>query len=337
MHRLIDPFGIGRLVALVGLAFLVSACATELPDFESSPLVDPTPNLVREAPTIRAGDRVEVTFYEISTQSRGPYRIGSGDVLSFNLVGEPDAQASSILVQDDGFASFPLVGPVRVVGKTMTQLDDELKKLFVQRLYSNPLLNLTLVSTHSVAKEELLTLSNTPGSNIFSAIVPEDGRISLPKLGGFNALTAPASLEKSIESRLASRYGQVYGASVNITARAPRAIFVTGAVTQPGQVDVSGPMTPLHAIASAGGFSDTAEPRKVAVIRYDTQGNVQSWIVDLGEVLRSGGKSPTPLILQPRDIVWVPRSNAALTNVRVQQYILNNLPFGIGLGYDLNQ
>ena len=326
-----------RMIALVSCGLFLAACDSELPEFQSAPLPDLTPNLVTEPGAIRVGDRIEVSYYENRQISRGPYRIGPGDVLSFNLVGEPDTQANSILVQQDGFASFPVVGQTRVVGKTMQQLTDELEQKFIDELYSNPLLNMTLVSTYSVSDSDLAALSGGGGSRVFAAAVPEDGRISLPMLGSFNALTSAASLEKAIQSKLSARFGGLYGAAVNIVNRAPRVMFVTGAVNEPGELTISGPMTPVHAIASAGGFVDGAEPRSVAVIRYDAKGTPKSWIVDLKQVLISGGRSKTPLLLQSRDILYVPRKNVVLTNAIIQQYILNNLPFGIGLGYDLNQ
>ncbi|MEO1140139.1 MAG: polysaccharide biosynthesis/export family protein [Pseudomonadota bacterium] len=315
---------------------ILSACASELPQFESAPIQDLSPNLVSEPAAIRTGDLVEVSYFENLQGSRGPYRLNRGDILSFNLVGEPDTQANSILVQDDGFASFPIVGQVRTVGLTMKELDEELKERFVEKLYSDPLLNLTLASAFSVSQAELSSLSNSGRSNGFTVTVPQNGRISLAQLGSFNALTSPASLESSIKSRLNNKFGARYSASVNVIERAPRTIFVTGAVVEPGEVPVTGPMSTLHAVASAGGFADTAAPRSVAVIRYDSHGNTTSWIVDLRKTLIEGGKDATPLLLKPRDIVYVPRSNVALTNAIVQQYVLNNLPFGVGVGYTLN-
>lgn len=313
----------------------LAACDSELPQFESAPLEDFSPNLVTETDVIRRGDLVEVTYFERIKGARGPYRLNRGDILSFNLVGEPDTQANSILVQEDGFASFPIVGQVRVLGLTMQQLDEKLKEMFIEQLYSDPLLNLTLASAFSVSDADLGSLSNSGNANLFSVTVPESGRISLAQLGSFNARTSPASLEKEVNARLTKHYGSRYGASVNIVERAPRTIFVTGAVTDPGEVNVTGPMSPLHAVASAGGFADTAAPRAVAVIRYDTNGAARSWVIDLRQTLIDGGKT-IPLILQPRDIVYVPRSNVALTNAAVQQYIINNLPFGFGVGYSLN-
>lgn len=325
-----------RKILAVPMIVLLTACSSELPRFESAPLETLTPDLVNEPDAIRSGDRVEVSYFENLRSTRGPYRLNRGDVLSFNLVGEPDTQASSILVQDDGFASFPIVGQVRVVGQTMDQLDETLKEKFTEQLYSDPLLNLTLASAFAISEAELSSLSNASASNNFAFTVPQNGRISLPQLGTFNALTSPSSIESAIQSRLSKKFGGRYGASVNVVERAPRTIFVTGAVTEPGEVAVSGPMSPIHAVAGAGGFADTAAPRAVAVIRYDSRGNTKSWIVDLRQTLVYGGQDTTPILLQPRDIVYVPRSNVALTNAIVQQYVLNNLPFGIGVGYTLN-
>lgn len=327
---------VSSFAALVLAILMLAGCASELPDFENSPFPDSTPNVVTDTPGLRSGDSISITYFARKKASRSPYVLHRGDVLSFNLVGEPDAFANSILVQEDGNASFPIIGEVRIVGMSMTQLREKLMEKFEEKLYSNPILNLTIAETFNASENDLNSLSNNSGSNSFAVTVPVNGRISLAHLGEFNALTTPANLERQVNSRLSSQFGGRYGATVNLVSREEDALFVTGAVNSPGRIEFTGPMVPLSAIASAGGFADTAAPRKVAIIRYGKDGKPQSWIINMKQIMVSGGRAATPILLRDGDIIYVPRSNVALTNAFVQQYVLNNLPFGFGVGYSLN-
>ncbi|SFR33784.1 polysaccharide biosynthesis/export family protein [Litoreibacter janthinus] len=323
-----------RLLMLCFTALFLSACATELPDFENSPLPVQQASFVNDTAGLRRGDTIEVSYFERFKATRGLYTLHRGDIMSFNLVGEPGSAAGTILVQEDGFASFPIVGQVRVVGMSMAQVEKRLIELFEEKLYSDPQLALTLVETFQVAASEIQSLSNRGSGDTFTVIIGDDGRISLAQLGQFNALGGAASLEKQVNARLSSKYAGRYGASVNIVQRGERAFFVMGAVNRPGRIVMDGPTAPLAAIAQAGGFVDTAAPQKVALIRYNAKGEASSWIIDLKTALMTGGKSPQRILVAERDVIYVPRSNIALTNALVRQFITNNIP--IGIGYSLN-
>jgi len=323
-----------RAITYCFTALFLSACATELPDFENSPLPVQQASFVNDTAGLRRGDTIEVSYFERFKAARGLYTLHRGDIMSFNLVGEPGSAAGTILVQEDGFASFPIVGQVNVVGQSMAQVEKRLVELFEEKLYSDPQLALTLVETFQVAESELQGLSNRGSRDTFTVTIGDDGRISLAQLGQLSALGGAASLEKRVNARLANKYAGRYGATVNMVERGERAFFVMGAVGRPGRIVMDGPTVPLAAIAQAGGFVDTAAPQKVALIRYNSKGEASSWIVDLRESLINGGKSPQQILLAERDVIYVPRSNIALTNTLVRQFVINNIP--IGIGYSLN-
>ena len=58
----------------------------------------------------------------------GRYLIGPGDVLDIS-VWKDDALTRTVTVLPDGRISFPLIGEVQAAGKSLLELDKELKKL----------------------------------------------------------------------------------------------------------------------------------------------------------------------------------------------------------------
>jgi polysaccharide export outer membrane protein len=80
-------------------------------------------------------------------------------------------------------------------------------------------------------------------------------------------------------------------------------VYVDGAVLRPMKITLERPITALEAVEEAGGFTDTANRKKVTVIRY--KGN-ENTVIELNlEPVLSGGPVP-PFYLRPRDIVHVP-------------------------------
>ncbi|OGX15744.1 MAG: hypothetical protein A2166_03195 [Omnitrophica WOR_2 bacterium RBG_13_41_10] len=60
-------------------------------------------------------------------EEKAEYLVGSGDTLGISVWKEPDL-TSDIIVRPDGMISFPLVGDIKAIGRTLTQLDEELTK-----------------------------------------------------------------------------------------------------------------------------------------------------------------------------------------------------------------
>lgn len=95
-------------------------------------------------------------------------------------------------------------------------------------------------------------------------------------------------------------------------------------------VELSGGMTMLAAVASAGGFTDRAIRQQVILIRRGTDGKPTGHAVDLRQVIY-GQVSEGDVLLQPFDIVYVPRTKIANANLWVQQYIRDMLPINPGV------
>jgi polysaccharide export outer membrane protein len=123
--------------------------------------------------------------------------------------------------------------------------------------------------------------------------------------------------------------------SINVKASAAQRVFVGGQVGRPGMVPLTGALTVLQAVLSAEGFKDDACPSEVVVIRRDPAASAPRslvFMVNLDRVI-NGKDATQDLLLQPADIVVVPRSGIGRVDLWVDQYIRRLLPFGMNATY----
>jgi polysaccharide biosynthesis/export protein len=113
---------------------------------------------------------------------------------------------------------------------------------------------------------------------------------------------------------------------VTVVEFAPRSIYVTGEVTRPGLIPYRKGLTPLQAVADAGGFRDTALVESVVLIR--SAANADEFIsrtLDLEAVVDEGADQP--LELAPRDVLYVPKTRIAQADLWVDQHVTRLFPF----------
>jgi protein involved in polysaccharide export with SLBB domain len=111
-------------------------------------------------------------------------------------------------------------------------------------------------------------------------------------------------------------------------------VFVDGEVYKAGLVPLIGPMTVLQSISQGGGLKDTARTNEVIVIRRVAENKVASLVVNLDYAI-DGTDMGQDILLQPNDIVFVPKSPIANVDVWVDQYIRRLIPVPFGVGYGL--
>jgi protein involved in polysaccharide export with SLBB domain len=167
------------------------------------------------------------------------------------------------------------------------------------------------------------------------ATVRPDGNISLPLVGEVKAAgRTPADLEAALRERFSRELRQ---AAITVIPKtfAGQRVFVDGEVGQPQMVKLGGNLTAMQAIASAGGFKTTARKGETLVIRRAAAGQPQVIPLNLQAAIE-GSDTAQDIVLQPYDVVFVPRSQVAEVNLWVEQYIKNNIPIPFGFGYGLN-
>jgi polysaccharide export outer membrane protein len=163
-----------------------------------------------------------------------------------------------------------------------------------------------------------------------TVVIRPDGKVSLPFLDEIMcAGLTPAQLDQEITRRFVGELA-VPDITVIVTELGGHLVFVDGEVFRPSMVQLSGGMTMLNAISSAGGFRPTAIREQVILIRRDAAGQPVGHAVDLKKVI-FGQEPEGDVLLKPYDIVYVPRSKIANANLWVQQYIRDMLPINPGL------
>ncbi|MDR3556657.1 MAG: polysaccharide biosynthesis/export family protein [Syntrophobacteraceae bacterium] len=159
--------------------------------------------------------------------------------------------------------------------------------------------------------------------------VRPDGKIELPLAG---EVVVEGKTPAQLREELMKRYSvQLKHPQLAVVVRGlyERRVYVGGEVKKPGSVLMPGEMTALEAVMDAGGFNrQTAEAGNVIVVR-NIAGNMIGMSVDLKGALK--GERTRPFFLEPRDIVYVPRTHIADIDLWVEQHLWKLLP-PIGIG-----
>lgn len=165
--------------------------------------------------------------------------------------------------------------------------------------------------------------------------VRPDGNISLPLVGEMRAAgRTPTQLETSLRDSYSRELRQA-AITVMVKGFAGQRVYVDGEVGTPQMVNIAGNLSTMQAIASAGGFKPSARKGEVLVIRRSGTPQPVVIPVDLDAAI-SGADTNQDLMLQPYDIVYVPRTAIAEVNQFIDQYIRQNIPIPFGVGYGLN-
>ena len=157
-------------------------------------------------------------------------------------------------------------------------------------------------------------------------LVRPDGTLSGKGFGEIMVagLTAGA-LEERLLKETATRLKEPQ-VEVTVVEFAPRSIYVTGEVGRPGLIAYRKGLTPLQAVADAGGFRETALVESVVLIRSAPQADrFISRTLDLEAVVDEGADQP--LELAPRDVLYVPKTRIAQADLWVDQHVTRLFPF----------
>lgn len=149
---------------------------------------------------LKASVRSEILGAAASKNKTEPeYRIGHGDILSVSIFEEGDMAASyaaparegsgdaprgatlGVPVRMDGRISLKHIGDIEVVGMTLTELADYLKKLYAT-IYADPIVTTTLQQSNSL---RYTVMGNVAGPGIFFLDFPMTIVQTIARSGGF--------------------------------------------------------------------------------------------------------------------------------------------------------
>ena len=158
--------------------------------------------------------------------------------------------------------------------------------------------------------------------------VQADGRASFVGLDDMPvAGLLPAVLDEILTARYKSLMGKEPTLSVVIAEQAARTITVFGEVRLPGLVIVppDGRLTLVDALGRAGGPNKmTAWLSNTLLVRMDAETGTQtSWKIDARQ--KHWGADET-VILQPRDILFVPNTNIDHVDIAIDNFVRRIIP-----------
>jgi len=146
------------------------------------------------------------------------------------------------------------------------------------------------------------------------------GNIAMPLIGDVSAAgRTPQELRDVLTEKLGAKYFQNPDVSVAIKSSAGRNVTVDGSVGHAGAYPVIGQITLIQAIALAGGTTDDANARRVAIFRT-IDGKREAAAFDLTSIRH--GEMPDPPVYAG-DIIVVDGSRVKAT----EKQILQSVPF----------
>ena len=145
------------------------------------------------------------------------------------------------------------------------------------------------------------------------------GQIALPLVGNVKAVNlTTAELDTRLTERFGAKYLENPDVLVGVKSSTRASVTVDGSVAKPGAIPASGATTLMQAVAQAGGITENANARRVAVFRQ-VGGQRQAAAFDLLAIRR--GQDPDPRVY-PGDIIVVDGS----ATKALHRQIMNNLP-----------
>jgi len=141
--------------------------------------------------------------------------------------------------------------------------------------------------------------------------VQYNGEISCPLIGIINAAgKTRAELSREISEGL-SKYIENPQVSVIVMRFARRQVYIIGQVRKPGLYSLKKDLKLLELVSLAGSFTDNAMENKIEIIRQN-----EIIRVNLKKIMSRKEKD---IILLAGDIIYVPRTSLARTNVFIRQ------------------
>ena len=264
----------------------------------------------------QTGRGLLLRFRRTGSPGGGEYRIGVGDKIEIGVFGHDDL-AKVVEVRSDGTINYPLIGDIRVVGKTAAEIDAEITRVLGKDYLVNPQVSVD-VREYQSQWVTIIGEVRTPGKYVLKRnmrvidVLAEAGGAT--KEAGSQILITRQNLDgppRQIaldRNRLLSQDNQETNIPLqhgDILAVGERDLFyIRGEVTRPGPYQFESGLTILRAISYAGGFSQFANRKQVDILRSGANGVQEKITVNL-KAIEEGKKKDLPL--RPGDTVIVPR------------------------------
>jgi len=236
------------------------------------------------------------------------YVVGPQDKLSITVVGIPELNQQNALVDNSGMLAYLDVGVVKVAGKTVRQIEADIRQALIDK---GQAMNPTVQVEVSAFRSQMVYVSGAVGHPQGYPITGTETLVNVLAQAGFAPSAGqriqvvrnkPAHQEftfdrHALENGTAAPF-QLQDGDAIIVPDAEKAI-VRGEVRSPGMYEVSSDMTLLQLLVMAGDFNDRAARGSVKLTRKNEQGKP----VDT----RISSKEYSTFIVKPGDVILVGR------------------------------
>ena len=246
----------------------------------------------------------------------GEYRVGTGDKIEINVFGHDDL-SKVVEVRVDGSINYPLIGDLRVAGKTVAEIDAEVTQILGKDYLVDPQVSVD-VREYQSQWVTIIGEVRTPGKYVLKrnmrlidvlaeagGATKEAGSQILITRQGEDGTPRQVAVDRE---RLLSENNQDSNVLLqhgDIVAVGEKEVFyIRGEVTKPGAYLLESGMTVLKAISLACGFTQFANRKQVDVLRAGDRG-VQSKVTVNVKSIEDGKKQDLPIL--PNDTIIVPR------------------------------
>jgi polysaccharide biosynthesis/export protein len=255
-------------------------------------------------------------FVRSTSPETGEYRVGVGDKIDINVFGHDDL-SKIVEVRADGSINYPLIGDLRVAGRTVAEIDGEITRMLGKDYLVDPQVSVD-VREYQSQWVTIIGEVRTPGKYVLKRnmrlidVLAEAGGAS--KEAGSEILIARQNEDGAPRQivvdrdRLLSQNNQdsnvllQHGDIVSVGEK--EVFYIRGEVTKPGAYLLEKGVTVLKAISLAGGFTQFANHKQVDVLRAGEKG-VQSKITVNVKSIEDGKEQDRPV--QPNDTIIVSR------------------------------
>ena len=259
---------------------------------------------------LRAGDELEVLYRLTGVESAAPYELNVGDRIRIESLTD-SAIERELLVQPDGMIAVPVLGQVRAARRTLMELRDDLEAQYL-KYYKSPAISVTPISVNSRLEELRLAIRSGTGNGaqVQTARVTPEGTIQLPAIG---SVPAQGLTLDELKLELDERYAVVVegvGVTPRLARRAPRFVYVVGAVRAAGRYTLEAPTSLMQALTLAGGWTKASNLRQVVVLRRGEDWRLMATRLDVRASARGTDSCvPGDIWLRDGDMVVVPENH----------------------------
>jgi len=245
----------------------------------------------------------------------GLYRLDVEDKLDISVYGEGDLQHVEVPVRPDGMISFAFIGDVLAAGRTVEEIRSEMTRRLGQYLRTP---EVTIIAKQFAQKKifvggevknpGVLYMGGREGTLIDAlykaGLVTEKADLNGAYLIRANKLVA-ADFKELVRGNMVHNLRLMDQDLIYVPEGLKRFVYVVGEVTKNDALPVSQPVPIIEILSRAGGFTDDAKKREIAVVRGGLKSPEVAYIN--AKRLMEGDLTQN-IMVQPGDIVYVATS-----------------------------